>query len=262
MGATDYDRIGVGYAAVRRPDSRIEARIWSALAGAYRIVNVGAGSGSYERSGRVLAAVEPSVQMLDQREVISAPPVRAVAEHLPFVDAAFDGATAILTVHHWTDPVAGLQELRRITGGPVVVFTFDRTAHNRGWLTDYLPAAQRLDPHHLDAAAIAEVLGGGVVQTVPIPHDCEDGFAHAYWRRPEAYLDPGLRAGISCFARLPKDIVDNAVGRLSKDIASGRWAHEYADLLELDELDAGFRLIIAPDPGPRPPDRGRQSECL
>jgi len=246
MGEAVYDRIGVGYTEVRRADPRIETRIWSALGGASTIVNAGAGAGSYEPPGRVRAAVEPSVEMLRQRAAGSARAVRALAERLPFTDDTFDAAMAVLTVHHWSDPSAGLTELRRVTRGPVVVFTFDPSVHNQGWLADYLPAAKDLDPHHLDSSAIAEALGGGRVETVMIPHDCVDGFAHAYWRRPEAYLDPSVRAGISSFARLPEDVVGRAVARLREDIDSGRWAEQHADLLDLDEFDAGFRLVIAP----------------
>jgi SAM-dependent methyltransferase len=245
MGGVVYDRIGVGYAAVRRPDPRIEARIWSALGGASSILNVGAGSGSYEPPGRVRVAVEPSVQMLDQRPSDSAPAVRALAEHLPFDDGVFDAALAVLTVHHWSDPSAGLAEVRRVTDGPVVVFTFDKPVHDHVWLTDYLPAARDLDPDHPDSAAIADALGGGRVETVPIPHDCIDGFAHAYWRRPDAYLEPAVRAGISSFARLPDEIVVPAMDRLREDVESGRWAEQHADLLDIEEFDAGFRLVIA-----------------
>jgi SAM-dependent methyltransferase len=243
MGDAVYDRIGRGYTTVRRPDPRIEERIWSALAGASRVVNVGAGTGSYERA-EVAIAVEPSLEMIGQRGPGTAPVVRAVAEHLPFAAGSFDAATALLTVHHWGDPRAGLAELRRVTDGPIVVFTFDKVVHDHLWLHDYLPEGQVLDDGLLDSDAIADALGGGRVEPVPVPHDCVDGFAHAYWRRPEAYLDPAVRAGISTFARLPADVVARAVARLDADLASGRWADEHADLLELDEVDAGYRLVV------------------
>ncbi len=246
MGGAVYDRIGVGYSAVRRPDPRIETRIWSALAGATRVVNVGAGTGSYEPQDRVCVAVEPSERMAAQRPTGSAAVVRAIAESLPFDDDTFDGAMAVLTVHHWTDPRAGLSEVRRVTKGPVAVFTFDTSVHNTMWIYDYLSAAAELDADHLESAEIADALGGGRVETVLVPHDCVDGFGHAYWQRPEAYLDPAVRAGTSCFTRLPDDTVDVAIDRLRRDIDSGRWAQDHADLLELDQFDAGFRLVIAP----------------
>lgn len=245
MGEAVYDRIGVGYSAVRRPDPRIEARIHDALGEARTVLNVGAGTGSYEPTDCRVIAAEPSGAMIDQRAVGSAPVVRAVAERLPFVGGSFDAAMAILTVHHWNDPLAGLAELRRVVAGPIVVFTFDKPIHDGMWLDDYLPEALDLDRDMLDSAAIADALGGGRVEVVPVPHDCVDGFAHANWRRPERYLDPAVQAGISTFARLPDSVVEPATERLRLDIESGRWATEHADLLELEEIDAGFRLVVA-----------------
>ena len=203
-------------------------------------MNVGAGPGSYEPPGRVAAAVEPSVEMIGHRPRGAAPVLRAVAEHLPFPGGSFDAAMALLTVHHWIDPVAGLAEVRRVTDGPVVVFTFDKAMFDESWLTEYLPAAQELDAGHLESSEIAQALGGGRVEIVPVPHDCVDGFGHAYWRRPAAYLDPVVRAGISTFARLPDDVVIPAMDRLRDDIDSGSWARQHAGLLRLEELDAGF----------------------
>jgi hypothetical protein len=43
-----YDRIGVGYHSVRRPDPRLAALLHDALGDARTVVNVGAGAGSYE----------------------------------------------------------------------------------------------------------------------------------------------------------------------------------------------------------------------
>ncbi|HEV2873963.1 MAG TPA: hypothetical protein VGW14_02345, partial [Thermoleophilaceae bacterium] len=80
---------------------------------------------------------------------------------------------------------------------------------------------------------------------VPIPHDCTDGFFHAYWRRPEAYLDPRVRAGISVFARLTPEEVDDGLGRLSADLENGEWQRRNAALLGLEELDLGYRLVAA-----------------
>lgn len=244
MGDAVYDRIGVGYSAVRRPDPRIEARIRGALGTAERVLNVGAGTGSYEPTDVRVVAVEPSVEMIQQRRPGAAPVVRAFAERLPFAAATFEGAMAILTVHHWTDPRAGLAELRRVAAGPIVVFTFDKLVHDTMWIDGYVPEALALDEGLLDSVAIADALGGGRVEVVPVPHDCVDGFAHANWRRPERYLDPAVRAGISTFARLPDSVVVPAMDRLRADLDSGRWAEEHADLLELDELDAGMRLVI------------------
>ena len=80
---------------------------------------------------------------------------------------------------------------------------------------------------------------------VPIPHDCRDGFLMAYWRRPEAYLDPEVRANISVFALLPPAEVAAMVASLRADLESGAWARRNAAVLELDELDFGYRVLVA-----------------
>lgn len=241
-----YDVIGTGYARTRRADPRIAARIDHHLGAAARVVNVGAGAGSYEPTDRRVVAVEPSSAMIRQRPATAAPVVQGTGEALPFPDAAFEAGMALLTVHHWPDPLAGLAELRRVTSGPIVAFTFDHEVHATQWLvTDYLPSMIELDTTLPAPAEIAEALGGGVVDVLPIPHDCTDGFCHAWWRRPDAYLDPAVRAGISGIARLPAAVVEDAMARLADDLATGRWHAAHADLAGLDEIDAGYRLVVA-----------------
>jgi SAM-dependent methyltransferase len=245
--AAVYDTIGVGYADVRRPDPRIARRLHAALGAAETVVNVGAGAGSYEPTDRRVVAVEPSAAMVAQRPPGSAPVVRGEAGRLPFADRAFDAALALLTVHHWPDRAAGLADLRRVTAGPIVVFTFDKSSHDDQWLTaEYLPEVGGLDEGHPEADELAAALGGGTVEPLPVPHDCTDGFLHAYWRRPEAYLRPEVRAGISGIARLPEDVVGPAMARLADDLASGAWHARHHDLLDRDELDAGYRLVVSP----------------
>ena len=242
-----YDSIGVGYARVRQPDPRIAEQIHTALGDARRVLNVGAGAGSYEPVDRCVVAVEPSQRMIEQR-----PPqasrivVRAFAGDLPFEDGAFDAAMALLTVHHWPDAAAGLREVRRVTSGPVVVFTFDYSVHSDQWIvTEYLPAMLEFDKDVPSPHEIADALGGGAVSVVPVPADCVDGFCHAWWRRPEAYLDAGVRAGISGIARLPDAVVDKAMARLAADLESGRWQSVHADLLTASQIDAGYRLVVS-----------------
>lgn len=244
-----YDGIGIGYRRFRRADPRIERRLHAALGLASRVLNVGAGAGSYEPTDRFLVAVEPSVEMIRQRPHGSGPALRGVTEQLPFADATFDGAMALLTVHHWRDPIAGLSELRRVTDGTIVVLTFDHDVHGEQWLVaDYLPSMVDLDAEDPSPAAIADALGGGVVEVLPIPHDCADGFCHAWWRRPEAYLDPTVRASISGIARLPGDVVDDAMARLANDLESGAWHRTHRNLLSAEEIDAGYRIVVAPSP--------------
>ena len=238
-----YDRIGQGYAAVRREDPRLAAAIHAALGDARTVVNVGAGAGSYEPRDRDVIAVEPSPVMLAQRPVGAAPAVQATAESLPFADGAFDAAMAVLSDHHWPDRAAGLRELRRVASRRTVLFQCDLEAQKGFWLLrDYL------EPDWEGAMTMTEIaghLGAQRVEPVPIPHDCRDGFFVAYWRRPHAYLDPRVRDGISVFRLMPQVEVDEAIARLRADLESGAWARNNADLLEREQLDLGFRLVIA-----------------
>ena len=116
-----YDSIGVTYTVTRRTEPRIAARIWAALGDARTVLNVGAGTGSYEPSDRDVTAVEPSAVMRAQRPAGAAPCVDATAESLPFEDQTFDVAMALSTVHHWQDPIAGLREMRRVARRVVVL---------------------------------------------------------------------------------------------------------------------------------------------
>jgi len=190
--AAKYDSIGINYAELRKPEPRIATAIWEALGPATTILNVGAGTGSYEPADRQVTAVEPSLEMIRKRGPSSAKAIQASAAELPFGDNEFDAAMAILTVHHWPDKQAGLKEMRRVTRGPIVLLTFD-PAH-RPWLTDYLPELASLDQAQMPAMAdYRRWLGPVRVTPVLIPHDCRDGFLYAYWRRPLAYLDAPSR---------------------------------------------------------------------
>jgi len=180
--STRYDQIGHGYRSVRRPDARLAAAIDAALGDVASVANVGAGTGSYDPLDRRVVAVEPARTMLAQGPPGSSPAVQAVAERLPFADATFDAALAILTLHHWHDPEQGLRELRRVALRRVMLLTWD-PAFARGFLLvrDYLPEILALDvPSFRPAPQIVAALGGARVETVPIPHDCTDGFLGAY----------------------------------------------------------------------------------
>lgn len=236
-----YDTIGLNYADLRRPDPRIAALIECALGGAETVLNVGAGTGSYEPSGRRVTALEPSATMIAQRPVGAAPAIQGHAEALPFPDDSFDAAMAVLTVHHWSDQPQGLRELRRVARGPVAVLTFDPLA--RPWLTDYLPELAVLDEAQMPAIGdYARHLGPVDIQPVPVPRDCSDGFLYAYWARPAAYLDPRIRTGSSSFWKLPA--AQAGLARLERDLASGAWHERHGHLLEQDALDVGYRLIV------------------
>ncbi|GAB5468680.1 MAG: class I SAM-dependent methyltransferase [Rhodospirillales bacterium] len=241
MRAT-YDRIGVNYADLRTADARIAGAIWAALGSGETLLNVGAGTGSYEPGERAVTALEPSMEMIGQRSATAAPVVRGVAEDLPFADKSFDAAMAILTVHHWADRERGLKELRRVSRGPVVVLTYD-PAFRGFWLADYLPELVTLDEGRMPAMTdFAAWLGPVEISALPIPHDCSDGFLCAYWRRPAAYLDPRIRAAISSFWKIGE--VSARLERLARDLDSGAWARRYADLLDLEACDLGYRLVV------------------
>ncbi|MGY1690714.1 class I SAM-dependent methyltransferase [Geodermatophilus sp. SYSU D01105] len=216
-----HDRIGRGYAATRRADPRIAAAVHRPLAGMADVVDVGAGTGAYE-PGRTVAAVEPSAVMLAQRPAGAAPAVQGVAEALPLRDGAADAALAVLTVHHWRDPRAGLAELRRVARRRVVVVTSDPEVARTHWLLpEYLPSLARAADAALPLDHLLEALGGGTVTTVPVPWDCTDGFAAAYWRRPAAYLDPRVRAATSVLATADAVDLDAGLDRLARDLRSG-----------------------------------------
>lgn len=240
-----YDTIGATYSVTRRTEPRIAAQLWAALGDARTVLNVGAGTGSYEPPDRDVTAVEPSAVMRAQRPAGAAQCVAATAERLPFADQSFDAAMAFATVHHWRDPVAGLLEMRRVARR-VVVFTCDtseRSWRSRFWLTrDYLPEVAA-SPVGL-ASELARAIGARE-EPVLVPWDCADGFFEAYWRRPEAYLDERVRRGISVWGRVGPDAEQRAVRQLRDDLASGRWAERNRDLLDLDAAELGLRLLIA-----------------
>lgn len=245
MAAT-YDQIGSTYAAHRGPDPRIFATIDAALGEATTVLDVGAGTGSYELGDRRYVAVEPSRVMLRQHQPGAAPAVQGVAEHLPFANDAFDAAMAILTVHHWPDAARGLTEVRRVSRGPIVVLTWDAEQFaDTFWLVrDYLPEAALHELPLITLTRVRELLGPCRVEPVPVPHDCADGFFAAYWRRPERYLDPAVRAAISGLALLDPVVVDRMVTELGADLASGRWHERHGDLLDVDTYDHGYRLVV------------------
>jgi SAM-dependent methyltransferase len=242
----DYEQHGRTYASHRRADQRIAARIEAALGDARTVLNVGAGAGSYEPSDRWVLAVEPSAVMRAQRPADAAPAIAARAESLPFDDDAFDAAMACLTIHHWEPPAAGLAELRRVARGPVVVLTLelDRLP---AWQRDFLREGLTLE--HPRFPAIDEVvaaLGGRTrVEHIATPGDCVDGFFEAFWRRPEALLDPAIRSAQSMWALLPRGVEERIVDRLAAALESGAWDAAHGHLREQTAFAGALRLVIS-----------------
>lgn len=246
-----YDSIGGTYASARATDPRIAAAVWAALGDARTVLNVGAGTGHYEPTDREVTALEPSEVMIDQRPPGAAPVVRGRAEELPFEDGSFDAVMAVLSDHHWSDRRRGLAELRRVARHRIVVFNANPEEAGLFWLTtEYLPEFLALIPAEYRVSGtwesmFRELLGQVDFAAVPVPHDCTDGFYGAYWRRPEAYLDPRIRAGTSVFTQVSSGAVDRAVAALGADLETGRWHERHRELLTMDELHLGYYVITA-----------------
>ena len=240
-----FDTIGTTYAAARPADPRIAARIWAALGDARTVVNVGAGTGSYEPSDRDVTAVEPSAVMRAQRPAGAAPCVPGVAGRLPFADKSFDAAMAVSTDQHWPDPIAGYREMQRVARR-VVTFHFDISRlEGAFWLIrDYMPEHAQLSAGRPTLTERASAIGARL-EPVPIPWDCHDGNFPSYWRRPDAYLDERVRRPVSVWHQIGRAVEERVVRDLRADLESGRWAERNTELLDLDEIDLGGRLLIA-----------------
>jgi SAM-dependent methyltransferase len=244
---TFYDRVDGEYTVTRRPDPRIAVQIHEALGDAESIANVGAGAGAYEPCDREVLPIEPSERMIAQRSCEMAPAIRGRAESLPLAADSVDAAMACMTLHHWADWRVGVQELRRVARKRVVIFTYDHTYAARFWLLrDYLPKLARLDCARFPTIGEQRVATGDEVRLEPvlIPHDCEDAFLGAYWRRPTAYLDRQVRLGMSTFQLPGAERLLDGLERLAEDLRTGRWEDRNQDILRREDLDLGYRLIV------------------
>jgi SAM-dependent methyltransferase len=239
-----YERLGVGYAQGRRPDPRWQQAIDAALGSARTVLNVGAGTGSYEPADRYVLAVEPSATMIGQRPAQAAPALLASAESLPIADDQFDVAMALVTLHHWDDWRAGLREMQRVARR-VVVLHFDADVHAGFWLArDYLPELAQVWHGLPSPQELAAQLGPAAeIRPLPVPWDCVDGFLPAFWRRPEAYLDPVVRRTMSGLQLLEPDVLARGIDALRRDLDDGTWQRRHRELLDLEELDVGWRLV-------------------
>jgi ubiquinone/menaquinone biosynthesis C-methylase UbiE len=242
----DYESHGHTYGRHRRADPRIASRIHAALGDARTVLNVGAGTGSYEPHDRWVLAVEPSATMRAQRPRGSPPALDARAEALPLDDRAVDAAMACVTIHHWEPPWAGLAELRRVSRGPVVVFTFELESLP-AWQQEFLrEGLMKERPRFPAIEDIASALGGRTrVERIPTPGDCADGFFEAFWRRPEALLDPGIRSSQSMWRLLDPGVEERIVERLASALKSRAWDAEHGHLRGQDSFDGALRLVIS-----------------
>lgn len=242
-----HDEIGVGYAPTHSADPRIAEQIRDALGTAKSVVNVDAGTGAYEPIDREVLPIESSSGRIAQRSPELSPIIRGHAECLPLPSNCVDAAMACMALHRWSDWRVGVQELRRVARKRVVILTYDRDYSERFWLLrDYLPKLGRLDSARFPSideqrAALGEEVE---VEPVRIAHDCEDSLPAAYWRRPRAYLDEDVRAGMSIFHLPRANTMLDGLEDLADDLDSGRWDERYESLLEREQIDLGYRLLL------------------
>jgi len=242
-----YDRMGVGYTGVRRPDPRIEAAIHAALGDARVVLNIGAGAGSYEPRDRETIAVEPSPVMIAQRPPDLARAIQGVAEQLPLDDDSVDATMGVFTLHHWNDVERGLAEVLRVTRDRVAFVTLDLEVTAEMWLCrDYLPEIVEHDRRVFPTLARLDALLPNMrIEPLPVPADCADGFCIALWDRPEAHLDPDVRRASSIWHQLPGEVTARGLERLRDDLESGEWDRRHGELRRTPELDVGLRLVRA-----------------
>jgi SAM-dependent methyltransferase len=246
-GDYDYDRLGHGYSSRRQADPRVAAFIHAALGPARTVLNVGAGAGSYEPEDRYVLAVEPSATMRAQRPRHLTPAIRGFAEALPLDDNAFDASMATLTVHQWADRSAGLREMRRVTRGAVVILTFDPDAFDRFWLFEYAPELAEIERRRFPSiATICGALGEPTeVHSVPIPLDCTDGFAEAFYGRPERFLDLAVRKAQSGWGFLQAGSEERIVRALARDLDTGAWDRRHGALRRQPQFEGAVRLVVS-----------------
>jgi SAM-dependent methyltransferase len=245
VSAPAYDRIGLSYSEIRHADPRFEAAIWRALGDAKKILNIGAGAGSYEPMDREVIAVEPSPVMIVQRPADAAPAIRGIAESLPLADKSVDATMGVFTMQHWDDVDRGLAEVLRVTRERIVFLTLDLDVTAEMWLCrDYLPEIVEHDRTTFPSIAhLQDVLPGLQVEVVMVPADCTDGFCVALWSRPEMHLDPDVRRASSIWHLLPPATVDSGLDRLRQDLESGEWDRHRGQLRTQTALDVGLRLV-------------------
>lgn len=246
--AFDYDSYGHRYAGQRQTDPRIAEYVYNALGDALTILNVGAGTGSYEPTNKYVVAIEPSGVMRAQRiDKGKVPAVIGTAESLPFDENSFDASMAMVTIHHWPDLELGLKELTRVTKGPVVIMTFDPDSLNKFWNAEYFPDLIEIERRRFPSIkTILDILGDNCeVVDIPIPLDCMDGFQEAFYGRPEAFLEDEVRKAQSAWGFLPQGMEQKLVQNLANALESGEWDKKYGHYREAPYFTCALRLIIA-----------------
>src|SRR5262245_27348882 len=217
----DYDSKNHDYAAIRKADPRIGEYVRKSLNGNNTVLNVGAGTGSYEPEDKFVVAVEPSSVMRAKRLALGRnPAVNAKADDLPFDDKSFDAVLAVLTIHHWPDLKAGLREIKRVSKKRITILTYDPEMLDIFWNVKYFPQLIEIErSRYPKLNQIADYLGEPIkITNIKIPLDCTDGFQEAFYGRPEAFLQEEVRNAQSAWGFLDKNIEDQYVKRLSDDL--------------------------------------------
>ena len=235
-----YDKIGVGYDTTRCADPFILSRLLQHLApstdGFY--LDVGCGTGNYTSAiagtGTRIVGIDFSRTMLARarEKTPSLPLNNARAEALPFKSASFNGATCTFVHHHMDDPVGAFREVHRVLrpGGRLVLLNSTAAQMEHYWVREYFPELmERATAPYLRFEARGALAAAGFTvaasEAFDVTDDLKDWFLLCGKNRPELYLDPRVRAGISFFANAQnKNEVEVGVERLRQDIASGRVA--------------------------------------
>ena len=247
-GDINYARAGQRYADFRQEDPFIAAQIRTALGNATSVLNVGAGTGSYEPTHMQVTAVEPSATMRAQRPAHRVLAIDAVAEDLPFPDATFDAAMATFTVHQWHDLARGIAEVKRVTRGPIVLMVADPDRLHDFWLAEYLPEPLDREQQRFPTIdQLVDLLGKGTrVQILPVPLLCKDGFTEAYYGRPEMFLNPDVTGAMSSWTLLSESVRERGRRKLAASLADGSWDQRHGILRTQPFYAGSMRLVIRP----------------
>lgn len=234
-----YDTIGKTYSLGRRSDQRIAKQLNQHLIGARNILNIGAGTGSYEPDHAPVIAIEPSAEMLNQRAPDAHPAIQGSAESLPFENKSFSHSLTILSMHHWQNRAQAFNEIKRVTSERFVALSWSPDA-KRYWLTaDYFPEIHDIDQAIFPTKQeLKSAFPGIKFSPLLIPADCIDGFTAAFWARPEAYLQPQVRQSMSTFSKIKR--VREGITKLKQDLESGHWQQKHGEILRSQSLDAGY----------------------
>jgi SAM-dependent methyltransferase len=244
--AFDYDGKDHNYPAIRKADPRIGMYVRRSLDSCDTVLNVGAGTGSYEPADKFVIAVEPSSVMRAKRLALGRyPAVNAKADDLPFDDKSFDAVMAVLTVHHWPDLKSGLSEVKRVSKKKITILTYDPEMLDIFWNAKYFPQLIEIErSRYPKLDRIAECVGKDITITgIKIPFDCTDGFQEAFYGRPEAFLQAEVRNAQSAWGLLDKELESKYVKRLSDDLESGEWDRLYGYHRMLPEFEGAFRML-------------------